>query len=93
VKKDALLSRMWRRNAIHDRYQALCVQELRLVRNTAGTDGAKRQAQTEYRNSRRRAAEEEKRIPEMVSEQEKVELSSVIIRKPANSIKGLTASD
>jgi hypothetical protein len=63
------------------------VQELRLVYNTAGTDGAEREAQTEYRNCRRRAAKKEERIPEMVSEQEKVEPSSVIIRKPANSIK------
>ena len=78
---------MRRRNAIHDRHQTLRVQELRLVRNTAGTDGAERQAQTEYRNCRRRAAEEEERIPEMVSEQEKVEPSSVIIKKTSKQHK------
>jgi len=65
---------MWWRNALHHSHEALCVQKLRTVSDPAGTVGAEREKQTKLRNRRRRATKAQKRIPEMVAEQEKIKV-------------------
>jgi hypothetical protein len=48
------------------------MQKLRLVGDAAGNLGAARETETQHGNGRRRKAEAQKRILEMVAKQEKV---------------------
>ena len=68
-KNDLLPGTRWR-NAVHVSHQTLRVQELRTICDPARTNGTKRQAETEHGIEGRRTGKEEKRIPQMVSEQE-----------------------
>ncbi len=49
VSSDALLSRMWRRNAIHAVHKTLRMQELWPIGDAAGTDGTQRKEQAPHR--------------------------------------------
>jgi hypothetical protein len=64
------------------------VQELRALCDTTGTDGTERKTQAQHGVRGRRTSEAEKRISEVVLEQEEIGLAfSFSWQKSANSIK------
>jgi len=69
-EKNALLPRMWRRNAIHASYKTLRLQKLRTITNTSRTHRIKRTIATLNGDRRRTKAKKTPRIPEVVAQQQ-----------------------